>query len=60
MNLLLKALIALVVGAIVAFIVGKVCVHFAIDPFWGWVAGVIAGIAYFLYGPGVPSTTPRI
>ena len=34
MNLLLKALIALVVGVVVAFIVGQICVHFKIDPFW--------------------------
>jgi len=60
MNILLKALIALVVGVVVAFFVGEVCKHFSVDIFWGWVAGVIAGLAYFLYGPGVPPVAPRV
>lgn len=51
MNVLLKALVALVVGVVVAYIVGKVCQQFSIDMFWGWLAGVIAGLAYFVYGP---------
>lgn len=54
MNLVLKALIALVVGVVVAFIVGKVCQHFGVDMFWGWLAGVIAGLGWFLYGPTPP------
>lgn len=33
--------------------------HFAIDMFWGWLAGVIAGIAYYVYGPMPPTTPPR-
>lgn len=55
MNLLLKALIALVVGVVVAFIAGKVCQHFAVDMFWGWLTGVIAGLIYFVSGPTPPS-----
>lgn len=51
MNLVLKALIALAVGVVVAFIVGKVCQHFGVDIFWGWLAGVIAGLVYFVNGP---------
>jgi predicted Kef-type K+ transport protein len=53
MNILLKALLALVVGVVVAFFAGKICVHFGIDPFWGWIAGVIAGLIYYLRGPGL-------
>lgn len=53
MNLLLKALIALVIGVFVAYVVGRICVHFSIDQFWGWLAGVIAGVAYFAKGPDV-------
>jgi steroid 5-alpha reductase family enzyme len=53
MGFLLKALVALVVGVIVAYIVGKICAHFSVDTFWGWIAGVIAGLAYFLRGPEV-------
>lgn len=60
MGLLLKALIALVIGVVVAFIVGKVCQHFAIDTFYGWLAGVIAGLIYFVYAPAVPTVTPRV
>ena len=59
-SLLLKALLALVIGVIVAFIVGKICVHFKVDAFWGWLAGVIAAIAYFLEGPGIPVRPPRV
>lgn len=51
MQLLLKALFALVIGVVVAFIVGKICQHFGVDMFWGWLAGVIAGVAYFVSGP---------
>lgn len=55
MNILLKALIALVVGVVVAYIVGRICLHFSIDTFWGWLAGVIAGLAYFVSGPDYPN-----
>lgn len=55
MNLLLKALIALVVGVVVAYIVGRICLHFAIDGFWSWLAGVIAGLLYFVRGPEYPT-----
>lgn len=51
MTLILKALVALMVGVVIAFIVGHICTHFGVDMFWGWLAGVIAGLAYFLYGP---------
>lgn len=50
MNAILRALIALVVGVIVAFVAGVVLKHFGLDLFWGWVLGVIAGLAYFLSG----------
>jgi steroid 5-alpha reductase family enzyme len=60
MNLLLKALVALVIGVIVAFVVGKICVHFNIDTFWGWLAGVIAASASATKGPPVPTSTPRV
>lgn len=55
MNLLLKALIALVVGVVVAYIVGRICLHFAIDGFWSWLAGVITGLLYFVRGPEYPT-----
>lgn len=55
MGLVLKALIALVVGVVVAFIVGQVCKHFGFDLFFGWLIGVIAGGLYFVYGPSVPT-----
>jgi predicted Kef-type K+ transport protein len=56
MSLLLKVLIALIIGVIVAFIAGKVCQHFNLDMFWGWLAGVVAGIFYFVNGNGLPTT----
>ena len=59
MSILLKALIALVVGVIVAYIVGRICLHFNLDQFWGWLAGVIAGVAYFVNGP-VVRTPPQV
>lgn len=55
MRLILKALIALVVGVIVAFIVGQICKHFGFDLFWGWLIGVLAGFLYFMSGPDVPT-----
>jgi hypothetical protein len=51
MSFVLKVLLALAIGVFVAFVGGKICEHFHIDMFWGWLAGVIAGISYFLYGP---------
>lgn len=51
MSLLLKALIALAVGVVVAFIAGKILQHFNLDTFYGWLAGVIAGLLYFVKGP---------
>jgi hypothetical protein len=59
MGLVLKALIALVVGVVVAFIVGQVCKHFGFDLFFGWLIGVIAGILFFLYGNINQPTLPR-
>lgn len=53
MSIFLKALIALIVGVVVAFFAGKICVHFGIDPFYGWIAGLIAGMIYYLRGPGI-------
>lgn len=53
MSLFLKALVALLVGVFVAFVVGKICLHYNIDQFWGFIAGVIAGIAYFVRGPEI-------
>ncbi len=50
MNILLKALIALVIGVVVAFIVGRICLHFGVDQFFGWLAGVIAALLYFFGG----------
>lgn len=47
MNIIVKAVIALLIGVFVAFVVGKICVHFKIDPFWGWLSGVVAGLLYF-------------
>lgn len=48
--ILVKALIALIIGAVVAAIAEAVCRHFAIDTFWGWLVGVAAGLVYF-FGP---------
>lgn len=61
MNLILKALISLLVGAVVAFVVGRVLAHFGYDLFWAWLVGVIAGLSYFFYGTGPvlpPATRP--
>lgn len=56
---LVKALIALVVFAIVAAIGKVVCTHFGIDPFWGWLVGVIAGLAYY-FGYDQHRNTPLV
>lgn len=55
MNTILKALVALVIGAIVAALATYICRHFAIDEFWGVLVGIIAGIAYFIGGPVLPN-----
>jgi len=57
MSLLLKALIALIIGVVAAAIAEAVCRHFNIDTFWGWLIGVIVGVGYFLNGP--ENFTPR-
>lgn len=54
MYLLVKALIALLVGAVVAAIAGVVCRHFGVDPFWAWLVGTVAGLVYFVSGPEYP------
>lgn len=59
MAFLLKLLIALVIGSIAGFIMTRVCLHFGIDPFWGWICGVIAGLVYLLYG-STPPARPAI
>lgn len=51
MNTLLKALIAIVIGVAAAYIIGRVCQQFGLDLFYGWLGGVIVGLAYFLKGP---------
>jgi len=53
MHWLIKALVALIIGAVVAFIVNKVLVHIGgvTDPgFWAWLVGVVVGVVYFFYG----------
>ena len=47
MNVFLKGLIALIVGAIVAAIAEAICRHMGIDDFWGWLVGVIVGLLFF-------------
>lgn len=54
MSTLLKVLIAVVVGVVVAFIAGAILKHFGLDLFWGWLVGVIAGLIYFTSGPVLP------
>lgn len=54
MGILVKALIALIIGAIVAAIAEVVCRHFGIDDFWGWLVGVVVGLVYFVSGPDYP------
>lgn len=46
-NTFVRALVALLIGAVVAAIAEVVCRHFAIDTFWGWLVGVAAGLAFF-------------
>jgi len=59
MNIFVRGIIALIIGAVVALIAEKICVHFAIDPFWGWLLGVAAALIYFfsydrINGPRIP------
>lgn len=53
-----KAIIALIIGAIIAAIAEVVCRHFNIDTFWGWLVGVAAALLYFFGGPDIPNRTP--
>jgi len=46
-NVFVRALVALLVGVVVAAIAEAICRHFAIDAFWGWLVGVAAGLAFF-------------
>lgn len=46
-NTFVRALFALIVGAVVAVIAEAICNHFGIDSFWGWLVGVAAGLAFF-------------
>ena len=55
MNVLLKGLIAIIIFAVVSAIAQVICRHFNIDSFWGWLVGVIVGVAYFISGPDYPS-----
>lgn len=48
-NVFVRALIALLVGAVAAAIAEAICRHFAIDTFWGWLVGVTTGLAVFFY-----------
>lgn len=47
MNILVRAILAILVGAVVAAIAEVICRHFNIDSFWGWLVGVAAGLVFF-------------
>lgn len=49
--ILAKALIALLIGAVVAAIASYICKHFGIDTFWGIIVGIVAGLIYFFSAP---------
>lgn len=51
--MIVKAIIAIIIGAVVAAIAEAICRHFGIDAFWGWLVGVAAGLAYFFGGPNL-------
>lgn len=46
-NVFVRALVALIIGAVVAAIAEAICRHFTIDTFWGWLVGVAAGLVFF-------------
>ena len=53
MNFLLRVLVSVVLGVVAAYIAGIILKHFGFDIFWGFVTGVIVGLAYFVGGPAV-------
>lgn len=55
--ILVKALIALVIAAVVYAIGAYILRHFGIDVIWAFIVAAIAGLWYFFSGPEV---TPRI
>lgn len=58
MQVILKALIALVVGAVGYAVARFVCIHFGIDIFWAMLIGVIVGLVYFFSGPEISGSRP--
>lgn len=52
--LLVKALIALVLGAIIYVILRPILAHFNIDVIWGYIVAVIVALGYFFAGPDTP------
>lgn len=53
--IIVKALIALIIGAVIAAIAEAICRHFSIDQFWGWLVGVAAALLYFFGAPDIPN-----
>jgi cytosine/uracil/thiamine/allantoin permease len=49
--MIVRAIVALLIGVVIAAIAEVICRHFALDPFWGWLVGVAVGLAYF-FGEG--------
>lgn len=46
-NIFVRALVAVILGAVIAAIAEVICRHFGIDTFWGWLVGVATGLAFF-------------
>jgi steroid 5-alpha reductase family enzyme len=46
-NWFVRALVSLLIFGVVSAIAEAICRHFTIDPFWGWLVGVAAGLAFF-------------
>lgn len=51
---IVKALVALVIAAIVYAILKPICTHFGIDIIWDYIVAVIVALSYFFAAPDLP------
>lgn len=55
---IVKALIALVVAAIVYAILKPICTHFGVEVIWDYIVSAAVGLAYYFGAPEFPWKRP--
>lgn len=51
---IVKALVALVIGAIVYVVIKPIAIHFNFDIIWAYIIAVICAFAYYFGAPELP------